>query len=120
MRRWWQALVVMALAGSAGASPPAKVDGWGQRVAAYDGEFTFVRLRWRSGTDGFQRFGLSNNFWLHEFPRAERNLMSVLKDVTLVDANVEGSLILTLDDPNLFKFPVAVLWEPGYWLMTDT
>jgi hypothetical protein len=119
MFRWCQALVVTLVAAAAGAPPPTTVDGWGQRTAAYDGEFTFVRVRWKSGQDGFGRIGSINNYWLHEFPRAERNFMGVLKDVTRVNANAEGSLILTLDDPNLFRFPVAVLWEPGYWLMTD-
>jgi hypothetical protein len=120
MLRWGIALIATTLAAAAGtAPPPTVVDGWGQRTAAYDGEFTFVRVRWRSGLDGQRRPGSSNNFWLHEFPRAERNFMGVLRDVTLVNANAEGSLILTLDDPNLFRFPIAVLWEPGYWLMTE-
>jgi hypothetical protein len=119
MFRWCQALVVTLVAAAAGTPPPTTVDGWGQRTAAYDGEFTFVRVRWKSGLDGFGRIGSINNYWLHEFPRAERNFMGVLKDVTRVNANAEGSLILTLDDPNLFRFPVAILWEPGYWLMTD-
>ena len=92
---------------------------WGQRTAVYDGEVTFVRLRWKAGTDGFRRVGRPNNFWLHEFPGAERNLMAVLTSVTLIDANDAGSVVLSLDDPNLFKYPISVLWEPGYWIMTD-
>ena len=59
------------------------------------------------------------NFWLHEFPRAEQNLMAVLDDVTLIDAKTDGSLILTLDNRNLFKHPIAMMWEPGFWVMTD-
>ena len=59
------------------------------------------------------------NFWLHEFPRAERNLMETLDQVTQVDTRVDGSLILTLDDPQLFRHPIAVMWEPGFWVMTD-
>ena len=31
----------------------------------------------------------------------------------------DGSLNLALDDPQLFKYPVAWLWEPGFWVMTD-
>ena len=45
--------------------------------------------------------------------------MAILEDFTLVDANIDGSLILTLDDPNLFKHPIALMQEPGYWVMTD-
>ena len=78
-----------------------------------------MRLRWTSGTYGAPVMGQGPNFWLHEFPRAEQNLMAVLDDVTLIDAKTDGSLILTLDNRNLFKHPIAMMWEPGFWVMTD-
>ena len=59
------------------------------------------------------------NFWMHEYPGAEANLMSVLGNFTMVDAETNGSLILSLDDPDLFKHPIAMMWEPGFWVMTD-
>ena len=83
----------------------------------YDGRFTFVRLRWDSGSGG--RFRGMNDAWNHDFPRAEQNLMRILKDLTLIDANTDGGLILTLDDPRLFLYPIAYMWEPGFWTMTD-
>jgi hypothetical protein len=119
MNSWSKAVVVMLLTAVVGATAPPTVERWGQRVGAYDGKLTFVRLRWKAGTDGFQARGRPNNFWLHEFPQAERNFMAVLKDLTLIDANAVGSLVLSLDDPALFKYPIAVMWEPGYWIMTD-
>ena len=85
--------------------------------SAYDGRFTFVRLRWGSGFGGGYR-GMSSA-WNHDFPRAEQNLMTILKDLTLIDARTDGGLILTLDDPRLFHYPIAMMWEPGYWTMTD-
>jgi hypothetical protein len=93
-------------------------ESWGQRTRTYDGKFTFVRLRWESGFGGGRR-GMSSA-WNHDFPRAEQNLVSLLKDLTLLDANTAGSLILTLDDPQLFRYPIAFMWEPGYWEMSDT
>ena len=45
--------------------------------------------------------------------------MSVLGNFTMVDAETNGSLILSLDDPDLFKHPIAMMWEPGFWVMTD-
>lgn len=117
VRRIWTIGLVIVLALLAGAAPT--LGQWGRRTAEYDGRFTFVRLRWRSGTDGQGRQGRSNNFWLHEFPAAERNLMTVVRDFTLIDANADGSLVLSLDDPALFRYPIAVLWEPGFWVMTD-
>ena len=83
----------------------------------YDGRFTFVRLRWDSGSGGRYR-GMSDA-WNHDFPRAEQNLMSILHDLTLINARTDGGLILTLDDPRLFLYPIAYMWEPGFWTMTD-
>ena len=83
----------------------------------YDGRFTFVRLRWQSGYGGTFR-GMSSA-WNHDFPRAEQNLMTILKDLTAIDPRTDGGLILTLDDPRLFRYPIAMMWEPGYWTMTD-
>jgi hypothetical protein len=98
MLRGFLALVVAMLAGAAGRTPPTVVDGWGQRTAAYDGEFTFVRVRWRSGLDGLRRPGSSNNFWLRISARgAELHERAARSHA-----------------PHLFRFPIAVLWEPGY------
>ena len=138
MQRWMRILTVAALAGvSPGADPrslplrteprsiaeataraggQAERSGWGRREPEYDGRFTFVRLRWGSGSGG--RWGASSA-WNHDYPRAEQNLMTILKDLTLIDANTQGSLILSLDDPRLFKYPIAYMWEPGFWTMSD-
>jgi hypothetical protein len=118
MRRWCRLLVVaLACATAVSAQPrPAR---WGQTQADYDSRFTFVRLRWKGGSYGQPGIRGANNFWNHEFPLAERNFMSILKEVTLIDARTDGSLILALDDPALFKYPIAVMWEPGFWRMTD-
>jgi Domain of unknown function (DUF4159) len=82
----------------------------------YDGRFTFVRLRYGSFEGG--RRGMSNA-WNHDFPRAEQHLSKILKELTLIDTNTEGSRILTLDDPDLFQYPIAYMWEPGFWSMSD-
>ena len=112
-------LAVVALSCVTVVSAQSGSSGWGRPDLPYDGQFTFVRLRWGAGTYGTPVAGAGINFWLHEFPRAEQNLMSVLDEFTLIDAKTDGSLILTLDDPNLFKHPIALMQEPGFWLMTD-
>ena len=119
MSRKLRTLAVVALSCVTAVSAQPSSGGWGRPDILYDGGFTFVRLRWTSGTYGARVAGRGTNFWLHEFPRAEQNLMTVLKDFTLIDANTDGSLILTLDDPNLFKHPIALMQEPGFWVMTD-
>ena len=119
MRYRVKMMLVIALVSATGALAQPTFSHWGQRTAVYDGEFRFVRLRWTAGTDGELRVGRPNNFWIHEFPGAEQNLMAMLKDLTKIDADADGSLILTLNDHSLFKYPVAVMWEPGFWIMTD-
>jgi hypothetical protein len=84
----------------------------------YDGHFTFVRLRWKSDF-AFSRRGGFSSAWNHDYPRAEQHLSLILKELTALDIRTDGSLILTLDDPELFKHPIAFMWEPGFWNLTD-
>jgi hypothetical protein len=83
----------------------------------YDGQFTVVRLRWDSGFGGFGRGG--GAAWNHDYPRAEHHLSLIVKSLTAIDIRTDGSLILALDDPQLFKYPIAFMWEPGFWNLTD-
>ena len=81
----------------------------------YDGQLTFVRLRWNSGF-GRGGFGAA---WNHDLPRAEQHLSMIVRELSLVDMRTDGSKILMLDDPELFKYPIAFMWEPGFWNLTD-
>ena len=74
-------------------------------------EFTFVRLQYSGG--GY------NPGWVHDYPRAERNFAKILETVTLLEPYMGGSNILRLDDPELFKYPLAYLSEPGSWNMNE-
>ena len=85
--------------------------------SAYDGRVTFVRLRWGSDFGGFRRGG--GAAWNHDYPRAESHLARILKELTSIDVRTDGSLILSLDDPELLKYPIAFMWEPGFWSLTD-
>jgi hypothetical protein len=83
----------------------------------YDGRVTFVRLRWQSG--GFSR-SFWSTAWDHDYPRAEQNLSQILRELTHIDIRQDGSRVLTLDDPELMRYPIAFMWEPGFWELTDT
>ena len=119
MSRMLRTLALVALCCVTVVSAQPGSGAWGRRTLRYDGRFSFVRLAWTRGTYGALPVGQGINFWLHEFPRAEQNLMRVLGDFTLIDARTDGSLNLTLSDPNLFKYPIVMMWEPGFWVMTD-
>ena len=85
----------------------------------YNGQFTFVRLRWKSDFGSSRRGGFSSA-WNHDYPRAEQNLALMLQELTALDVRTGGSLILTLDDPELFKYPIAFMWEPGFWNLAES
>jgi hypothetical protein len=73
----------------------------------YDGRFTMARL-WYPHYPG----------WSFDYPDMERNFTLILDDLTAVRARTDGSNILRMDDPELMKYPIAYLSEPGYWYPT--
>jgi hypothetical protein len=109
------------LSGVSTYAPPsdARMPGHYSAPIRYDGRFTLVRLRWGAdlpsprGRLGFQ------NAWSHDYPRAEQNLSAIIRKLTYLDIHDDGNEILTLDDPDLFKYPIALMWEPGFWNLTD-
>jgi hypothetical protein len=84
----------------------------------YDGRFTLVRLRWGADLHPPGRFGIQDA-WSHDYPRAERDLSAVIRELTYLDVHDDGNEILMLDDPELFKYPVALMWKPGFWTLSD-
>jgi hypothetical protein len=84
----------------------------------YDGRFTLVRLRWGADLHRGDGSGVQDA-WSHDYPRAERDLSSVIRELTYLDVHDDGNEILTLDDPELFKYPVALMWKPGFWTLSD-
>ncbi len=95
----------------------------------YDGRFIFARLRFNdaSGELGGGRFGGRRGGrgqgppWSHDYPRAERHFMKILKEITTIDTYTgqAGGNIVEIGSPELFKYPVSYMCEPGYWTQTD-
>jgi Domain of unknown function (DUF4159) len=84
----------------------------------YDGRFTFVRLKYETAPGGYWYRGLPS--WAHGYPVSEWNLMRIVDEITSVDAHVHETSVLTLDDPELFRYPVAYFIEAGWWTLTDS
>jgi hypothetical protein len=84
----------------------------------YDGRFVFIRLSYPYG--GMSR-GLGNQGppWSHDYPTGEYHFMKIMQAVTAVPVHIDESSIMSFADPELFKFPVAYLCEPGYWYLSD-
>src|SRR3954463_15812044 len=85
----------------------------------YDGRVTFARVRYR----GYEHFTNEGPGWSHDYPISETHFMKIMREITTTRPFVEsgsifGSAIINLDDPSLFKYPVAYLSEPGAALST--
>lgn len=84
----------------------------------YRGDFVFTRIRYDSpGGWGYRR-GRSS-WWSHDYPRADQHLSTLLDELTNIRVELEGTNVFVLDDPELFKYPLAHISEPGFWTMTD-
>lgn len=84
----------------------------------YDGHFTFARIRFGEGlgSESFAgRRGRGLPPWAHDYPRAERNFMNILRQTTLLQPTMDGGNIFTTDDPELALYPAAYMSEPGFW-----
>jgi hypothetical protein len=126
--------------GGAGGAVSARAENGGSLAQAqendgppYNGQFTYVRIRFGdSGSDlrnmgnrGSGRRGRGRGGgtpWSHDWPRAETNFAKILNATTFIDNYMSGSAgrVLTLDDPELFKYPVATIIEVGYWNPSDS
>ena len=78
----------------------------------YDGKFVFVRMSYSQG-------GRGGNSWAHDYPWGERRFMTIMTALTNIDAHVNESSIMSFGDPEMFKFPVIYLCEPGYWQLGE-
>jgi hypothetical protein len=106
-------LLVLAVPLIAAAQRGGRRFGFGSRFVQYenvpyDGQFTFDRIR-------YARYG----GWAADYPAMERNLTTILQEITSLRPHVTGSNIHTFDDPELLKYPIAYLSEPGYWFPNE-
>ncbi len=84
----------------------------------YDGRFTFVRLKYTTAPGGYWYGGWPA--WGHGYPISEQNLMNIMNEVSYLNPHVDDINVLTLDDPELLKYPVAYVIEVDWWAMTDS
>lgn len=111
-RCFWLVLFIVAAAASSASAQRFRFGGTSVMTpAAYDGRFILARLYYPNYPG-----------WSYDWPDMEENLGSLLPLLTTVPQNLHpnGGNIFRMDDPNLLKFPVAYLSEPGYWYPTDS
>ncbi|MDT8368828.1 MAG: DUF4159 domain-containing protein [Longimicrobiales bacterium] len=104
--------VIVPTPGAPGAAPFAP--------PGYDGSYEFVRVQYGAGGGGggggfFRR----EPMWAHDHPRAERNFLAVLDEITLLAPRPDGYRVLRMDDPQIFNFPIIYLVEIGAWAPSE-
>ena len=109
MRRRWLTLLLVGLT-----SLPLLAQRWSSLRSVgipepYDGRFTLARL-WYPMYGG----------WSFDWPDMEENLGRILPEITTLHPHPNRYNIFRMDDPELLKFPVAYLSEPGYWFPTES
>jgi hypothetical protein len=92
--------------------------GWDETVrnVPYDGRFTFVRIRYTPAPGGYWAGGQPS--WMHGYPLAEQNLLRIMREISALDAHVDDINVVTLEDPELFRYPIAYIIEVGWWAPT--
>ena len=85
--------------------------------ARYDGRFTFARLKYETGPGGYWYQGLPS--WAHGYPLSEDNLVKIMNEVSYLGARDDAFNVFALDDPELFRYPLAYITEAGWWTMSD-
>ena len=97
-----------------------------QENTPYNASYVFVRLSYNMGGyfDNFGRRGGGDACngrapWAHDHPCAEQNLMRLLGHITTVKPGVIGGNVISVGDPELHRYPIAYMSEPGYWDMNE-
>lgn len=94
----------------------------GYEFTPYDGRLMFVRMYFPADlSSGHTAWGYGTYReppWHHDYPHSETNLTAILKDVTYIRA-LKGGNVIADEDPQLLRFPVVYVSEPGYWTPTE-
>jgi hypothetical protein len=85
----------------------------------YDGRLTFVRVKYQlpDFSGGFR--GSRDLPWSHDYPRGERHFTKIVSELSSTRVRIDASNILTLDDAQLGKYPIAYMAEAGFWRPND-
>src|SRR5256884_9547485 len=75
-------------------------------------EFVFTRLIYNGQIPGYYKN------WYTDYPRADRNLIAVLKRLTNIRI-ADGERVVPINDPDLFKYPLVYSSEVEQMVLTD-
>lgn len=88
----------------------------------YDGRPTIVRLRYKplpSPEGCHAADSPAGAGWGHDYPMSVQGLLTAVNELMSVTVEADSNLVLTIEDPEIMKHPVAMLTEPGCWNPTE-
>ena len=74
--------------------------------------YSFARVQFRSFRSR------RNPGWAHDYPRAERNFLRILSEVSNVHTQPAAHTIVQLASDEIMRFPILYFSEPGEWAIT--
>jgi hypothetical protein len=87
------------------------------RVEKGHAEYTFARVEFSMNSAGFN--GEGQYAWEHDYPKSEDFFLSIVGQVSGVSTNPQAYQIVSLDSPEIFKYPFLYFSEPGFLDMPD-
>src|SRR5438309_11438741 len=75
-------------------------------------QFVFTRLIYNGRIPGYYKN------WYTDYPRADRNLIAVLKRLTNINID-DGEPVVPIKDPDFFKYPLIYSSVVGQMVLTD-
>ncbi len=89
-----------------------------------ESKFTLARFSYSLENIGFSFYGGWGPLgdygppWSHDWPESEEHLMKILSEVTKIDVN-PGGHIISFENDDCFKYPIAYLAEVGFLNLSD-
>ena len=96
-------------------SPVEETPTWTNAPGFEKDVFTFVRIQYSTGGYRWRRRG---GDWRTDYPDAELNLSYRLQQMTSMKVDPRGR-VLTIEDPELFRYPFIYIVEPGSLTFAD-
>jgi hypothetical protein len=122
-RRWWAAAMLAVAVAAALVTPASAQRRFRQGFVRssewkYDGQFIFCRVAYGEG-----RYG-NGGGWDVDYPQADSNLPWRMRQLTTVPVSMDSReqpnhVVVTLNDPNLFKCPFIMMTEVGRIYLED-
>lgn len=99
--------------------PAAKTDESADRDPQDPNLFHFVRIQYNGYMLGGWRGGNFEPPWAHDYPRAERNFLKIVSELTSIETSDRSYKVLRMHDPEIMNYPFLYVSEPGFWDVTD-